>query len=126
MQLVVLTVVSCNVHDATCQCLTCTAQASIQTLLHGHLVDYIAIFISLYSLCWRQVAHAASHCACSKRGALSALGTNCCILQVAPNSVADVQLYYKPGSYLTREEGTVCISSQTAGSYEYICAGQVS
>lgn len=46
-------------------------------------------------------------------------------MQVPPNSVADVQLCYKPGSYRTREEGTVCISSQAAGSYEYVCIGQV-
>lgn len=48
-----------------------------------------------------------------------------CCLQVAPNSVADVQLCYRPGSYQAREEATVCISSQAAGSYEYICVGQV-
>jgi hypothetical protein len=46
-------------------------------------------------------------------------------MQVPPNSVADVQLCYKPGSYRTREEGMVCISSQAAGSYEYVCIGQV-
>lgn len=48
-----------------------------------------------------------------------------CDMQVPANSVADVQLLYKPGSYKSKEEGTVCISSQAAGSYEYVCIGQV-
>lgn len=47
------------------------------------------------------------------------------VVQVPSNSVADVQLLYKPDSYQTREEGRVCISSQAAGSYEYVCYGQV-
>lgn len=46
-------------------------------------------------------------------------------LQVAPHSVVDVELCYKPGSYNTREEASVSLTSQTAGSYEYACIGQV-
>lgn len=50
-----------------------------------------------------------------------------CVLpaQVAPNSVADVQLSYQPGSYRTLEHATVTVSSQAAGSYEFNCTGQV-
>lgn len=47
------------------------------------------------------------------------------LMQVAPNSVSDVLLHYRPGSYQTLEQATVCISSQAAGSYEYTCTGQV-
>jgi hypothetical protein len=39
--------------------------------------------------------------------------------------VSDVQLLYRPGSFQTLEQATVCISSQAAGSYEYTCTGQV-
>lgn len=40
--------------------------------------------------------------------------------------MVDGELCYKPGSYQTREEATVSLTSQTAGSYEYVCIGQVS
>jgi hypothetical protein len=44
---------------------------------------------------------------------------------VQANSVADVQLCYRPGSYMQDEQAMVCVSSSTAGSFEYVCIGQV-
>eukprot|EP00878_Enallax_costatus_P029595 GHUV01032120.1.p1 GENE.GHUV01032120.1~~GHUV01032120.1.p1 ORF type:complete len:212 (-),score=39.29 GHUV01032120.1:159-794(-) len=45
---------------------------------------------------------------------------------VPPQGSAEVMLEYRPGSLGAEETATVTVSSETAGSVEYVCHGQVS